>query len=514
MIRACDGERLGRRRIMLRPFSTLRLRLTLTYMLVFGLIQAAVCMAILVQRERRDIIEFDALLLEQARAVGKLAATTGQLTGTRLDVQEIGDIVGPFDDAVVYSKVLLLDGTVVASTRMPARTPWKTEVPPIDELRRQRALFETVDDESIQRLVGASGGLRVVHRYHVPDVGTPVIVQVGTGLSGLKNEQTERRRMFLMMSLLALVPAGLTTWLLAKRSLRSLTQVAEQVQVISPRGLNQRISVSDPPGELVQLTETVNQMLDRLDKAFHAQDRFLTNAAHELKTPLSILMGEAQVLRNRSRTVEEYERYLCETEIEMRRLGKTVDGLLMLARAQSRDPERQPVSVNEFVTAALERCQPLARNSKVRLVPRLLLPEEGETEPIVLGDSRLLVTMLENLVRNAVRLSFPNEPVEVEVNRGRSEALIVVRDRGPGIPDLAEATMFDDFLTREVDGRASGDTGIGLGLARSVVHLYEGSITVRNRPEGGAEFIVRLPLANESGDPAQSDTGQDNWSGA
>jgi signal transduction histidine kinase len=74
--------------------------------------------------------------------------------------------------------------------------------------------------------------------------------------------------------------------------------------------------------------------------------------------------------------------------------------------------------------------------------------------------------------------------------------------------------MFDDFLTREVDGRASGDTGIGLGLARSVVHLYEGSITVRNRPEGGAEFIVRLPLANESGDPAQSDTGQDNWSGA
>jgi len=486
---------------MPRHFASLRVRLTLAYMLVFGLIQAAVCLVILVQRERRDALEFDERLLEQARAVGAYAdrmKIDSLSSGLSLEFPIASRVIDP---ARVFCQVRLLDGTLVAHSPTRESTSLQVPLPPDDELRRQRTVFVDFADESVERLLGPREALRIVHLYHVPEIGAPLIVQVGTTHDVLDELIAERRRMFLLISVLALVPAGLTTWLLAKRALRPLSQVADQVQVISPWELKQRIKMADPPEELVQLTETVNAMLARLDKAFSAQDRFLTNAAHELKTPLAILLGEAQVLRRNARSVEEYEEYLAGTEAEMRRLGQTVDGLLMLARAQARDPERQSVSVNEFVTDALESCQPLARQGKVQLMPRFAWNGEYASDPIVLGDSRLLATMLENLVRNAVRLTAAGDAVEVEVSAHANTVQIAVRDRGPGVPDRDKARIFEEFITEEVGGRATGgSTGIGLALARSIIHLHGGSIGVRDREGGGAEFIVRLPLADPPGD--------------
>lgn len=486
---------------MQRRTASMRLRLTLTYMLVFGLIQAAVCLVIVAQRDYHDAVDFDVQLADHARTLGRFLEVASDGLVSPLSAGRSRPATRIFESDQVFYQVRLLDGALVESSPELPDSAWAAVIPPVDELRRQRFTYATLHDDSVRKVLGRDGALRVITQYHQPVVGSPLILQVGVDLAPLRETIHDRRRMFLMMSLLSLVPAGLTTWILAKRALRPLQNVADQVRAISPRELTQRIQMEDPPEELVRLTDTVNQMLERLHQAFHAQDLFLTNAAHELKTPLSILMGSAQVTLRKARTREEYEQCLREAECEMRRLTRTVDGLLALARAYSRDPTREPVSATDFVTTALERCQYVARRWKVQLDLQLAFDAERDADPLVMGDRGLLATMVENLVRNAVRLSPEGTPVEVEVSIHNGSVRIAVRDRGPGIPEDLIPNIFDEFVTHSRDGRSSGGTGIGLSLARSVAQLHGGSIAVANRPGGGAQFDITLPLTGENGGP-------------
>lgn len=479
---------------MWRRMSTLRLRLTLSYMLVFGLIQAAVCVAIIAHREHRDRDDFDARLVEQARAVGQVAELAGDGAAHGVRPEDVDAVTATIDRERLYYAIRQADGTLVARSPQLERIDLELPLPELEALRRQRDMYATLADAGAERLLGEKGALRVVNHYHVPAIGAPLIVQLAVDHQALRVHQQERREMFLAISLLALVPAGLTTWLLAKRSLRPLAQVAEQVNVISPRELDQRIHVDDSSAELARLTRTVNEMLDRLHKAFRAQDRFLTNAAHELKTPLAILMGEAQVLSQRARTPEEYARYLRETESEMRRLGKTVDGLLMLARSDTRDPDLHPISANDFVTDAVERCQSLARRWDVRLALHLAMCGADGVEPIVRGDPRLLSTMVENLIRTAMRMSSAEGIVDIAVAIAEERVAISVRDGGAPLSPDAQADGFERYVRRPDAGRVASDTGIGLLIVQSVIQLHGGRVTSTNRPEGGAELTVSLPL--------------------
>ncbi|HRX86029.1 MAG TPA: histidine kinase dimerization/phospho-acceptor domain-containing protein [Phycisphaerae bacterium] len=482
--------------MMSRRFSTLRLRLTLSYMLVFGLIQAAVCLVILAHREHNDSGALDARLVDQARAVGQIAELANGGSGAPLTAEDIDAIAAAIDDQAVYYEIRLADGTSLARSPELQRVGLDFPLPDVETLRRARDMYSNLSSATVDRLLGDHDSLRLLSHYHVPAMGLPVIVQLGANLAELHVAQHKRQQMFLAISLIALIPAGLTTWLLAKRSLRPLAQVADQVNVISPRELNQRIRLDNSPEELARLTETVNEMLERLHKAFRAQDQFLTNAAHELKTPLSILLGQAQVLGRKARTPEEYEHYLRETEGEMRRLAKTIDGLLMLARAHTRDPDLHAISANDFVTEAVERCQPLAREAHVRLALNLAVGEQGDTEPIVQGDPRLLATMVENLVRNALRMSRADDTVAVDVDICAQDVCVAVRDRGPALIAAPQIDPVHQYTRREFASHVTGDTGIGLLIVQSVIQMHGGTAKAGNRTDGGAEFVVRLPLSD------------------
>jgi len=153
------------------------------------------------------------------------------------------------------------------------------------------------------------------------------------------------------------------------------------------------------------------------------------------------------------------------------------------------------VSVNELVIEAGQRCQPLAQAGDIRLVPVLAMPKAEESELQVEGDAALLKAMTENLIRNAVRVSPVNGAVEVKVSAADSQAVIAVRDNGPGIPPEQLERVFEPFYRLERDPQHEHGTGLGLAIARGVANLHGGDIRASNRPGGGCEFIVHLRKA-------------------
>lgn len=240
----------------------------------------------------------------------------------------------------------------------------------------------------------------------------------------------------------------------------------------------------------------------RLDKALakvadltNSQGRFVGNIAHELKTPLTAVLSQSELLLaccNDPAAVRHYAKSIGE---DMRHLSDLVESFLRLARpfAQADTSHHVPVCFDDFVVAAVSRSLALAHDRSVKVVVRLAEPPEGEDQPEVMGDEALLEAMVENLVRNAVRFSPSGANVEVDVQVHGDMIALRVRDHGSGIAAEHLESVFDWFFDQSTPARQSSGTGFGLAIAKRVAEHHHGTISLRNRAEGGCEFEVQLP---------------------
>jgi signal transduction histidine kinase len=326
----------------------------------------------------------------------------------------------------------------------------------------------------------AQGAVHVLH-----------VVARTTGDAQVVDDLVDRLRWLVPLSLVA---AAAVAWMLERRALRPLQDVAAAAASVSPDTLGTRIAVPEAHGEIAHLQETLNEALARIEGAFASQSRFVANVSHELRTPISVLLTEAQILDPASMSREEMVAFRASVETEMRRLGRTVDSLLALARSEheGRLSHAEVVALLEVAMEAIQHSAPMARQHDVRIVPRFDLADET-APPRVLGDPDLLRTLLDNLLVNAIRHSPVGERVTFLLEAGPTEARISVLDRGRGLPPGAEERVFDRFV--QGDGALPrGATGIGLHIAATVARLHGGTIAARNREEGGCAFVVVLPL--------------------
>jgi two-component system OmpR family sensor kinase len=324
----------------------------------------------------------------------------------------------------------------------------------------------------------------------------PFYLQVAVSMTSIEHAVTVLRRTMMILIPFGLLLAAVASEQLVLRGLAPIGRVAREARRLTAARLDRRLPVRSGRDEVVEMIRTLNEMLDRLQAGFDAQERFIANAAHELKTPVTHLLGQAQVLARQARQPEEYDRFVSAVQEEMRHLATIVESLLLLARADAGLPldSRTRVSVNEVVTDAVERCHPYAAQREIRLEPALCAPTDELNEPEVEGDAELLVSMVSNLVRNAIRFSPPGEQVEVAVERVKTEVVVGVRDRGPGIPEDQLPRLFERFYQAPSAERPAG-SGLGLSIAQSVAKLHQGRIRVTNRAGGGCAFEVTLPQA-------------------
>jgi two-component system, OmpR family, heavy metal sensor histidine kinase CusS len=296
----------------------------------------------------------------------------------------------------------------------------------------------------------------------------------------------------------ALLISVATGFLFARRGLAPLISVARRVGAIDARSLEQRLEpVPDAPAEVAALVDSCNAMLARLEGAFAALTHFSAELAHDFRTPLHVMRGQAEVALARTRTPEAYREVVVSNLEEIERLGRLVDDALFLARAE--DPRatitRMQTDVGAELAEVAEFLEPLATDAAVSLTSDVA---PGLT---VVVDRMLFRRALVNLITNAIRHSNAEGRVVLNARATGDAVEVDVADAGEGMPPEAVARASERYY-RAPGSEARGD-GVGLGLAivHGVMHLHGGTVRTVSRVGGGTCVTLVFPSADAASAP-------------
>lgn len=297
--------------------------------------------------------------------------------------------------------------------------------------------------------------------------------------------------------LLLLIGAPLTAQVIARRVMSPIHGLVEAAKGVSPSNPGGRFQVRTTDVELRKLEEELNAALQRMEEGYRAQSQFVSNVAHELKTPIAALIADTQVLRIGRTNAKETKAFLDRAEEELKHLSGLVESFLVMARIDTQARRKDLLYVDDVVRRAGKRSEELARKSGVRIEMNLTT-STADCDPFVSGDLELLQAMVENLIRNAVHHSPVGAPVSVETRCSAGEVQILVRDRGPGIPEEYRLKVFERGVRLPEGAQKDGGAGLGLAIASNIAQLHGGSVSVEPTVGDGCSFVVTLPAVQRT----------------
>jgi signal transduction histidine kinase len=285
--------------------------------------------------------------------------------------------------------------------------------------------------------------------------------------------------------------AGLTGWLVARRGLAPVTELAAQARGLNARDLSRRLQLRRSESEIARLGQTLNEMLGRIEDARLRERQFTADASHELRTPLAILRAELELARGQVGDVRLRESLDSALE-ECDRLTDLVDDLLQVARAEADRLDRSElVDVAEIVDAMLPRFAVLARRRDVTLTRR--------GDAAVRGDRRALASAVSNLLDNAIRHARPGGRVELEIARSRTGVSVTVTDDGPGVDSAYVDRATERFAQLDTGRSDGGGAGLGLAMVAAIAAAHEGRLQLATPTTGnGFAVTLELPAPTES----------------
>jgi heavy metal sensor kinase len=315
-------------------------------------------------------------------------------------------------------------------------------------------------------------------------------VAVAEPLAAIAAERTVLLRTLLVGIPVALGLAAAGGWWIARRALRPVSEMVAQAREITERSSGYRLSVRHPEDELGVLAAAFNELLERLDGALKAQRRFMADASHELRTPVSVVRTAAEVTLDRETRAEpEYREALGVVAEHARRLGRMVDDMLTLARADASglQVEATDLYLDELLAECVRDAGVLARERGV-----LVRCANGSERPFR-GDERLLRQMLMNLLDNAVRHTPRDGQVEACLSASDGVVEITVSDGGRGVPLEDRERIFERFVRVDAARSRPGGAGLGLPIARCIAEAHWGTLSLARSGPDGSTFIARLP---------------------
>jgi heavy metal sensor kinase len=355
---------------------------------------------------------------------------------------------------------------------------------PVTARARENAAFETLT------LDGMAAPLRV---YSLRlENNAPYALQVGQSLADIQRTQAQILRLSLLMLMAAGILALVTGWFLANRALSPVSAIARTAQAIGEQDLSQRTDTPLPDDELGQLARTLNRMLDRIESAFQRQRQFTGDAAHELRTPLSIMQTGLDVALSQPRSVENYRSVLENMREEVLRLTQLTTSLLMLARADAHtlSIERHRVNLSLLLETVVDQVALAAEQKHIRI--GCDIPPNIQTN----ADEDRLIQLALNLLENAVKYTPEHGSIQVKLAADKNQVCFSVRDSGIGIPPQHLPYIFDRFYRADrARNRQHGGFGLGLAIAQQIAQLHGGDIRVTSDIGAGSEFMVTLPIS-------------------
>lgn len=322
--------------------------------------------------------------------------------------------------------------------------------------------------------------------------GVALIVKVGESLNIYYQILGQTRELLAIMGVIAALLVGVMSYALSASALEPIERLIGAMREIRSDQLDRRVGWTERLDELGQLARTFDAMLDRLEEGFARERRFISDASHELKTPLTIIHSNAQMLeRWADEDVEIRRESLRAIRNESAALSRIVNGMLLLAKAESGDSlPREPVALDGVVTEAVKSAKPRADEKGLTLEYRSKAPPG---EPVVYGDPNLLRQLIGNLIDNAIKFTDRGR-IDVSLAANDGQATVEIADTGIGIENEALGKVFDRFYrTDKSRNRAVPGTGLGLAIVRSIARIHDGSVEAGTNPEGGAVFTVTLP---------------------
>jgi two-component system OmpR family sensor kinase len=307
---------------------------------------------------------------------------------------------------------------------------------------------------------------------------------VAASLTSERREVEEAVRLAALVLVSVLLIASALAWVVAGRVLAPLRLLADTARSIGESDLTRRIPVSDRDrDEIADLGRTFNAMLDRLEAAFDSQRAFVSDASHELRTPITIVRGHLELLGD---DPDERRETIALVTGELDRMSRFVDDLLLLAKAERDDFLRvSDVELGALTDELFDKAVALGDRD-------WRLEERGEA--VLVGDRERLTQAVMGLAQNAVQNTGADDPIWIGSDADRREARLWVRDSGPGVAPDDQERIFERFARASASRRRSDGAGLGLAIVRAIAEAHGGRVALSSRPGAGATFTVIIPL--------------------
>lgn len=474
----------------------IRWRLTLWFTAFLAAILIMFGGAVFLELRDRLYAGFDDQLLDQAALV--LANVDVQDGSPTFVTERAGESSSEY-----FLRLIAVDGQVLVDTGESYGG-----VPPlgaaIASALAGQTTFATITvpghvDDTTLRTDEDRGEQHAPHEEHLRIVTEPIrfgatqsivgALQVGLDRDDVDEPLYQLLRVFALVSPLVLLVAAGGGYLLARQALAPVATITNLAARIGSQALDARLRLDLPDDELGRLATTFDAMLARIEEAFERQRHFTADAAHELRTPLSLMRTQVDVALARRRSAAEYREALQALDGDLQRMTGLVTTLLSLARADTGRlvAERRPLDLAETVMLILEQYAPVADEAGIAL--------EAHTEPTLLeADEDLLFQVLVNLMDNALAHTPRSGTITVGCQSAAGDARLWVSDTGSGIPLADQGRVFDRFYRVDAGrARSSGGTGLGLAICKAIAVAHGGSIAVTSLDRQGTRVELVLP---------------------
>ncbi len=460
-------------------FSSVRLRLTLWYVLAFGMLLVCFSIYVLSSLSRDLRGDFDKALIRTADTTAsyfeEFAERKKPAAGAVETIRELR--LGKTGVAIFRGNELLAStGNDVVSITLGSRLLFMSN--------RSSEYRLATDSKTNKRLV--------IVPIQVDSVTYTVAVL--ESMRELTDELARVRRIVLFALPAAFLLAAVGGYFLAGKTLEPVITLSAQAEHITAKNLNERLEIKSHD-EFGRLAAVFNALLSRLDGSFRVMREFMADASHELRTPLAIIHGEAEVSLSRDRAANEYRESLGIIRDNSTRMAVIVKDMLDLARVDSGQSvlRKEELYLDDLVSACCRSAEPLAQRKEIRFT------YSAEQDFSFEGDEELLKRMTANLLHNAITYTPSGGSVSVKLSRENGSGFLTVSDTGIGIPPASIDRIFDRFYrVAESRTRADGGSGLGLSIVKLVAECHGGSVFVASKLGDGSTFTVRLPLRSHS----------------
>ena len=379
----------------------------------------------------------------------------------------------------------------------------------LERLPKEKEYFKEISNDANDRIVNLqlpesfyddlrtskSAACKVKDTYYAGIThnqnGKKIIVVVSAQNEYIKNQLANLRTILLIGLFFSTGLTLLLGLIFSKQIFLPIRKMTQKVKDINTENLHLRLITSNNTDEINELASTFNNMLDRLETSFESQNNFVSNASHELSTPLTSIIGEAELALQKERSVERYKEAMSIILQDAERLKAIIQSLLNLAQTGF-DGKRQQLTelrADEIVLNAKRAVDRIYPDNKVK-IDYSLFPENMDKLK-VMGNENLLTLAITNIILNACKYS-DNKEVQVALGSSNTNLIIMIKDNGIGIPEEELRYIYDPFFRASNTGRVKG-YGIGLPLARNIIRIHKGVLKLSSVVDQGTQVEIYLP---------------------